>query len=326
MTFKTINHYLFELWNKFKRPFREDHTRFAFYTGFKVSVTALLISIFVSYVLWIMLSMNNVFFEANGYMGIDTLRQAYFDYILSTLAKNLYAYLFFFVGLFIFGIYIGKILLRPFVIIGSYSMGKVEGKNVEYDSDLFSDFRLLTRFSEFFFHYLDEGQKQKKLVKNSIPPQFSKIHGPVLDRVFVFHFAVYLSILSCIVSVGVSELILGIYENMINLGISVIKQHNHSVTYFFKHQSYIFDSVHYFSIILTILVYGIQGISLYSSVSGAAFGIFSTMRSFMKGNFFARVHLVGYKHIRPYTRMLNKYLDYLQREYGNISEDENNKS
>jgi hypothetical protein len=54
---------------------------------------------------------------------------------------------------------------------------------------------------------------------------------------------------------------------------------------------------------------------LYGKVSGAAFGIFSTMRSFMKGDHFSRVHLVGYAHIRDNTRKLNKYLDFAQNNF-----------
>jgi hypothetical protein len=39
------------------------------------------------------------------------------------------------------------------------------------------------------------------------------------------------------------------------------------------------------------------------------------MRSFMKGNHSSRVHLVGYTHLREYTRKLNKYLDYIQNNF-----------
>ena len=34
----------------------------------------------------------------------------------------------------------------------------------------------------------------------------------------------------------------------------------------------------------------------------------------MKGNYKARVHLIGYAQIRPHGRALNKYLDHVERE------------
>ena len=61
---------------------------------------------------------------------------------------------------------------------------------------------------------------------------------------------------------------------------------------------------------------------LYGKVSGAVFAFFSTMRSFMKGNRKARVHLIGYAQIRPHGRSFNKYLDYIERLCEN---DENKK-
>jgi hypothetical protein len=78
---------------------------------------------------------------------------------------------------------------------------------------------------------------------------------------------------------------------------------------------FIIDDTVALSIILIAIFYIALGFHLYEKVSGAAFGIFSTMRSFMKGNRFSRVHLVGYAYIRDYTRKFNKYLDYMQNNF-----------
>ena len=75
------------------------------------------------------------------------------------------------------------------------------------------------------------------------------------------------------------------------------------------------DDLVILSIVLVAFSYLALGFHLYDKVSGAAFGIFSTMRSFMKGNYFSRVHLVGYAYIRDYTRKLNKYLDHIQNNF-----------
>jgi hypothetical protein len=78
---------------------------------------------------------------------------------------------------------------------------------------------------------------------------------------------------------------------------------------------FILDDIIGLTIALISFSYILLGLHLYSKVSGAAFGIFSTMRSFMKGNYSSRVHLVGFAHIREYTRKLNKYLDYIQNNF-----------
>ena len=52
---------------------------------------------------------------------------------------------------------------------------------------------------------------------------------------------------------------------------------------------------------------------LYAKVSAPAFAIFATMRSFLKGNTKARVHLIGNYYARPETKKLNQYLDYIEK-------------
>jgi signal transduction histidine kinase len=85
-----------------------------------------------------------------------------------------------------------------------------------------------------------------------------------------------------------------------------------TVSLFLGEQNFILDDIVTLTLIMTAIFYVILGFHLYAKVSGAAFGIFSTMRAFMKGNHFSRVHLVGYAHIRDSTRKLNKFLDYIQ--------------
>ena len=58
--------------------------------------------------------------------------------------------------------------------------------------------------------------------------------------------------------------------------------------------------------------YAVLAIVLYNKVSGAAFAYFATMRSFMKGKFSSRVHLIGYSYVRNYGRDLNRYLKFLE--------------
>ena len=67
-------------------------------------------------------------------------------------------------------------------------------------------------------------------------------------------------------------------------------------------------------VVLVAVSYSGLTIHLYQKVSGAAFGFFSTMRSFAKGNYNTRVHLIGYTHIRQHGRALNKYLDFIQKK------------
>ena len=104
-----------------------------------------------------------------------------------------------------------------------------------------------------------------------------------------------------------------IHQNTIQLAIKILKADPKVMAYFFNAQSIVLDELWVMTGILVCVLNLMLAFHLYNAVSGAAFGIFATMRSFIKGNHSARVHLVGYTYLRDSTRQLNKYLDWLQK-------------
>ncbi|MBL7664868.1 MAG: hypothetical protein JNM93_07020 [Bacteriovoracaceae bacterium] len=297
----------------YKGLFKLEHHKFMVYTGLKICGISLCIFMIQAYCTWILISMNGLFFETYGFIGVDQLRDAYFDYIISTTYEiGPFVALFYFF-LFFTGVYLGKVLLRPFKLINDYCEKALEDIHTPYSPDLFSDYKILTRFSEFFFSYLVNCRTQKQLLPNAIPPQYNKIHRPVFDRVFFFHFSLYIIIISTISTYITTNIASELYENISTLALGLIKNKKLGMSHFISAQSYLMESTITLSIVLSVIFYTGLAFHLYASVSAASFGFFSTMRAFMKGDFFARVHLVGFSHIRPYSRTFNKYLDHVQK-------------
>ncbi len=173
---------------KLKKLFRSDTSIFALTTGLKFAGIFILVSALIGYCLWIILALDNVFFESQGFLAAKTFREAYYDAVLKS-ASDMVPYLvLFIICLFFAGVFISKILIRPFAVISNYCERRLEGEEESYEPDSFSDYKLLTRFSDFFFQYLEDSTKKKKLLSNSIPPQFMGIHRPVFERAFFFHF------------------------------------------------------------------------------------------------------------------------------------------
>jgi hypothetical protein len=224
---------------------------------------------------------------------------------------NLTLFFGFHIFLFFIGAYVGWLILRPFKTIADYCDEVMANPNAIYKVEEYSTYKLLTRFSEFFFEYLRESRKKGQITTNSIPPQYAKIHQPVTDRIFMLHFGLLLVIIAICTSVFIAENTSMIFHNMVELATKTIS-HSKVSNRFFTAQTFIIDDAVTLSIILVAAFYIALGFHMYEKVSGAAFGIFSTMRSFMKGNHFSRVHLVGYAYIRDYTRKINKYLDFVQ--------------
>lgn len=294
---------------EFRRIFKTEDTRFIMFVGLKVSGISLAISLFIYYFLFQVIRLNYAFFDAQGFPVQD--ESLFFDYIMKEAMENLPILFAFHIFLFFIGTYVGWLILRPFRVIGEYCEQVIENPNALYKTDEFSNYKLLTRFSEFFFEFLREARRKGEIASNSIPPQYSRIHKPLIDWIFLLHFGILLVIISICSSVFIIDNSSILFHDMTDLATKTLPD-SVAVRKFITNQRFILDELVFMTISLISIFYILLGFHLYSKVSGAAFGIFSTMRAFMKGNYFSRVHLVGYAYIRDYTRKLNKYLDHLE--------------
>jgi hypothetical protein len=298
------------IYHKLKNAFSSDETRFIMSVGLKVSGISLLISVLIYYFLMQVVRLNHAFFKAHGFPEFIE-DSPFYDYVWQEVLNNLPILFLFHIALFFIGVYVGWLILRPFRTIGEYCDEIIENPQAIYKVDDFSTYKLLTRFSEFFFEYLRESRNRGEIMTNSIPPQFSRIHGPVHDRIFMLHFGLLLIIVCISSAVFIIENASSVFVSLVELGDKTLRDYK-TMNKFFSEQLFIIDEIVYQTISMIVVLYFLLGLHLYAKVSGAAFGIFSTMRSFMKGNYSSRVHLVGYAHVRDNTRKLNKYLDHVQ--------------
>jgi hypothetical protein len=298
-----------------RKSFKGEDSRFMLSTAYKVVGILLMVSLFVAYELFQFIRMNYLFLKSNGFVGMHELKQAYFDFILADFSNNAIYIFFFFILVFFMGLYMGKMLLRPFKNIGDYCSAVIDHPDKIYHIDQFSDYRLLTRFSDHFFSYMRDARIKKELVPAHVAPEFMGIHKPVLDKLFLFHFSLFLIFVLIVSSWMILYHAFSIHEKVIEISLKIAKRSSTNLQYFIGEQHFVVNELYLYVGLLMIIFYLLLAIHLYSQVSGAAFGIFSTMRSFMKGNHSTRVHLVGYSYVRDYTRQLNKFLDYLQKNF-----------
>lgn len=306
-----------DIFRRFKevlgRVFKMDDTRFMVMTGVKVSAISFFINLIAYTYFFQVMRLNYAFFRAHGFPDIED-GDVFYNHLLPETIDNLTVFFLFHVILFFIGTYVGWLILRPFRIIGDYCEEVIDKPNTVYKVDEFSTYKLLTRFSEFFFEYIRDSREKGVITSNSIPPQFCRIHKPVADRVFMLHFGLLLVIIAISSSVFIIENGTSIFQNMIDLATKTLSN-SREANSFFASQMFIVDDLVNLTIFLIVLFYLFLGLHLYGKVSGAAFGIFSTMRAFMKGNHSSRVHLLGYAYVRGNTRKLNKYLDFVQNNF-----------
>lgn len=302
--------------SKIKDAFQSAESRFILLTGVKFCGIACVALAVVAYQLYVNARLNFIFFRAHGYSAITELKDAYYDFVLANFVETIPLLFVFLISVFFLGLYTAIMILRPFKNIGAYSLLAIEDRDTPYEVDQFAGHRLVTQFSELFFDYLRLSRVQGKLEERSVPPQYMGIHGPVFDGAFLFHFC-FLIVIMTIASVAmIMHVASDIHENTVQLAIRMLKVSPNVTSYFFSAQSSMLDELWILAGVLVCILNIMLALHLYKSVSGAAFGIFATMRSFIKGNYSARVHLLGYSYLRDSTRNLNKYLDWIQKNIG----------
>lgn len=306
-----IYSYIKDVFNLVCRPrkmFREDEFRFRISTTFKITLIPLIAFVVFYLSLLLVLKIYLIFFEAHGYVGFVALKEAYYDFILSALVDLLPYFGLFLIFMTFTGLYISELLLRPFKLIGTYCEKVVNGEDAIYDPGFFTELKLLASFSEYFFNQMENARVHGKLLPMSIMNRYTGIHKPVFERYFFLQYSFFLLITSIWVGIALYRVIIDTYAHIIQLSIDTLKQGT-TIQYFFDKQTAVFDSILWFVLIFHILLYTVLAFHLYSKIAPPAFGIFATMRSFLKGNLKSRVHLVGHYFVRPECRKLNKYLD-----------------
>lgn len=296
-----------------RRIFRSDESRFLLSTALKIWAISAVVELIVGHILFLSVRLNYFFFRAHEHRGIDELGEAYFQHVLKDIIDALPVMLVFHVVIFFMGLYVGHMMLRPFKNIGEYCRLAIDDPNVPYRVETFSAYRLLARFSELFFDHLRRARHSGVLEKHEIPPQFLGFHKPALDGQFLFHFCFFLLMIMIISVAAIMAFAVSVRDNTTQLALKMLKADPKVLSTFFQEQNFLIEELWVLTGILVVGLHLLLGLHLYGQVSGAAFAIFATMRSFLKGSWQNRVHLVGYSYLRESTRSLNKYLEWVQK-------------
>lgn len=304
---------------KWKKLWRNEEAKFRLLTSLKMTSVPIFSFSLMAGCIWILLGMNLLFFRANEIRGMEHFEEVFFDFLSSTMVDitPYAALLLIFVN--ITAIYISDILLRPFRTVGQYCEKRNQGEKASYNPDFFTDLKLLSQFSEFFFNSMETAEVNKSLHKVVIPKKYTRIHQPVFETAFFTHYLLYLLASLLAVSIALYTFANDLYENIILLAEHTLPP-DQKINIFLGQQAQIIDNIVFVVLVITFVMYLVMAKNLYKSVSVPGFAVFSTMRSFLKGNYRQRVHLIGYPFLREQTRALNKYLDWVEKNLVDLSE------
>jgi hypothetical protein len=308
------------MFSKFKNLhlFSSEYSRFQLVNGLTFVGIFLLVIAVITYNLYVIIDFNSAYVFAlsknRGFAGFDTdFKEAFVDYLLGNSIGFIGPILGVIIVLFFLGVYISNVLVRPFRFVSLHCENVLKNPHAEFEPDWLSGYRLFTRFAELFFSHFSF----KKIVNGApqdiyLPKYYARIHRPVTDWIFVSHFTlvmIIMTIISCMTIIGLND---ALYEALLSFTLSYANVSASGSIEMLQYQNKLLYSMYLPVMVISIILNFLLAFYMYNKVSGAAFGVFSTMRSFLKGNYSARIHLIGYNVLRDNTRTINKYFEYLE--------------
>lgn len=294
--------------------FKDDGVRFRLKVIAKVTAIPFLSLLLLLAFLYTFIKTDLLFLEINRLVDIS-FSEIFIDFLFADLSGWLPIIFGFFCLISFLGVYLSYLLMRPFAMIANYCEARIKSSDAIYNPDSFADLRNLVNFSEFFFTKIDEQIDEfDNLRASKIPARYKGIHQPVLEKAFFLQHSLFILIITIVGLGGLYMFSVELHESIIRFAVAA-SESNSDVVKYLNGQKELLGEVIYFVGFIHIVLSVLLGIHLYEKVAPPAFGVFSTMRSFIKGKYSSRVHLVGYYYLRSDCRKINKYLDYISRNY-----------
>lgn len=297
----------------------EDHEfMFKFETGIKFLSISICFTFAIFFFSYLLLEIDLIYFMTHGYSEANEFKNLFFSFIYASLIDKVPYLALVFLFIFLIGYYLSVIMIRPFKMISRHCEERMLDKKQHYKPDYFSDLKLLTTFSFFFFSKIDKAEIIGKLEKDEVPYEFTRIHKPIFEKNFFMNYFLILIFFAILTSFGIVIMSNSIREQILYFALKTFPARDASslgIRFFLEEQFSVASTGAWFFITTHFFVYCLFGMHLYNKISGPSFAIFATMRSFLKGNYNNRIHLIGYAYLREDCRKINKYLDYIQKKY-----------
>ena len=143
-------------------------------------------------------------------------------------------------------------MLRPFEQISKFCKKYVdEPEDAQYDPDFFSDLKLLTRFSEFFFIKIKDFIESGNGVE--IPERYKKFHTPIFEASFFFQSLFFIFITAMLSFVGSHRILVQVHDSLVSLADHTLKS-DREIIVFLSEQASIFDKITWVVLVIHIIL------------------------------------------------------------------------
>lgn len=300
-------------WNDLKKSFSED-INFRLLLGLQFALIPTVSVIFGILLHYLVLRVTLTTLMSFENIRSFVVEDIFVLFIEESIVEIMPHFFLLFCTLIIVGVLLGRIVLRPFKLIGDYCEAKLDGKEISYDPEFLANLKLLSSFTDWFFNSINIMVETGKIIDIKIPEKYKRIHQPVFESSFYLYNLSIILITSTLTALLIFYTNLQIYSGVLDVITEFYASKPEIKTFIYNLQD-IFSLISILTIVFNIFTYLMFFYYLYGKISIPAFGIFATMRSFISGRYSSRVHLIGYPYVRNHTRTLNKYLDELEKNY-----------
>ena len=308
-------------WNK-KKMFLNQEDRFRLKAAYQVLLIPCVALIFSSFMIWIFMSMNHIYLESNGLVVHDSVREAFFDSVLSSALGVVPYAVGIGAGIFLVGYYIGGLLLRPFLEL-SYNCAEVlDDPDYEIEKSVFSRFNIMSNFSRFFFKEIKKYRQEKSITASKVRKKFRNISGPVFDKSFFLEYSFFMFLLSCFSILALYMGTIEIHARIVDISIGMMPKANGGLEHFLNAQKELLTSIQIIVSIFIINAYAILGKNLMKEMNGVTFAFFKGMREYVSHDFSSRISLRFKDPAQDSAKYVNKFLDLIEEEIYSVDETE----
>lgn len=271
--------------------FQSADSRFHLRTSLIIAFVPFIPLLFLGFMTWVSMNTTFNFFKANGLKESELLSEAFSDFILSD-ASTYFPYVaIFFIAVFFTGNYLCHLALRPFKKIGDYATNSQKNVNLPWEMDAITNKKIVCQFGHIFFKYLSGSRINNEFISADVEEKYKRIKTPIADKVFYFHYFVFVGLITSTFVFGMHLLSSEIHEGFVNFALSIMKTKNQGLSTFLISQEVLFNSVTFVSAGMVVALYVFVAKNLIASVDGVSYHFLRVMREIISGNFQSRVRL-----------------------------------
>lgn len=300
-----MQNFLRQLKENTKDVFTSQDSQYFLKTALKFSAVPVFSLTLVSFLFYTILEMNYSFFVANGFAQESTV---FYDTIFKNISGYSLYFLFMQVLVFMLGLYISYLAVRPFDDIEYFSYRFIENPEEKLEIKGFNKSKLIYQASNYLFAYLYHHVNNCKGNRPELPYNIETLKKPPVDKVFLLQYMVIVVIITTSFSALLHNFTSELYQEIVSGGIDLLVS-SQVVSTFLDSQERILLNIRVLGIFSNLIAFYFIYRIIYNTVDGVTYGYARDMVKILKGQHHVRLRPRNDDPGQETARLINEILE-----------------